>query len=292
MLSKKMKRNAGLTSVMLGLGLMLSGCFGSDDVQPGLEQKLIRETQIIDEYLLDNQITAQVDSYSTLRFQPVSEGSGLAPYVANSVNISYTAYEMSTGDEVESGENVTIDWDDLILGLEVGLRNVREGGRMMLYVPSVLAYGETGKGDIPGNAILIYDITLNSFSAPQLRDDITAIETYLNDNSIVATQHPSGMYYIIQEEGTGNKPSWFSNVQVTYEGRLTETQEVFDTGSGVSFNLSNVIFGWQLGMQLVKQGGSITLYIPSTFAYGTQGAGNDIPPNANIEFDVELTSVF
>jgi FKBP-type peptidyl-prolyl cis-trans isomerase FkpA len=281
-----------LSVVILSGSMLLSGCFGSDDVTPGLEQQLIRETQIIDEYLQDNSIVPDIDDYSSLRFQPFAEGDGLAPYTANSVNISYTAYLLSTEEEIESGENVTIEWDDLILGLQLGLRNVRENGRMMLYVPSVLAYGEQGTDEIPGNAILIYDITLNSFDAPQLRSEIAQIETYLTDNSITAEQHPSGLYYIIHEEGTGDSPDWISNVQVNYEGRITSTQAVFDSGSGVSFNLTQVIFGWQLGLQQLKEGGSMTVYIPATFAYGSQGSGSLIPANANIEFDVDLLSVF
>lgn len=278
--------------VILSGSIVLSGCFGSDDVTPGLEQKLIRETQIIDEYLQDNSIVAVIDDYSSLRFQPLAEGDGLAPYTANSVNISYTAYLLSTEEEVESGENVTILWDDLILGLRLGLRNVKENGRIMLYVPSVLAYGEQGKGDIPGNANLIYDITLNSFAAPQLRGEISQIETYLTDNSITAEQHPSGIYYTIHEEGIGVSPGWTSNVKVNYEGRLNSTQEVFDSGSGVSFNLAQVIFGWQLGLQQIKEGGRMTIYIPATFAYGSEGSGSVIPANANLEFDVDMIDVF
>ncbi len=283
-------KNIVIIAVLFSASVLLSGCFGTDDIQPGLEQRFIQETLLIDQYLQENNLDAEVDSYSTLRFEELLEGNGLAPYTANSVNLTYTTTLLATGDTVEVEQNVTIDWEDLILGLQVGLRNVRESGRMILYVPSVLAYGEQGKGDIPPNAILIYDITLNSFDLPQLRNEVSFIQSYLNDSSITATRHPSGIFYRINKPGVGARPTWSSGVLVDYAGKIIETQEPFDQGQGRSFNLSGVIQGWQIGLQEIGEGGDIDLFIPSTFAYGPEGRGS-IPPNASLQFNVELISV-
>ena len=288
MLESKMK-NICIILVLLSATVGLSGCFGTDDIQPGLEQRFIQETSIIDEYLQDNNLDAQVDNYSTLRFEELLEGNGLAPYTANSVNLTYKTMLLATGDTVEVAENVTIDWDELVVGLQVGLRNVRESGRMILYVPSVLAYGEQGQGDIPPNAILIYDITLNSFDLPQLKNEVSFIQSYVKD-SIVATRHPSGIYYRINEPGTGLRPTWGSGVFVDYEGKFIENEERFDGRMGANFNLSSVIQGWQIGLQEIGEGGNIDLFIPSTFGYGEEGRGS-IPPNASLRFNIDLISV-
>lgn len=288
MLESKMK-NICIILVLLAATVGLSGCLGTDDIQPGLEQRFIQETLLIDEYLQDNNLDAQVDSYSTLRFEELLEGNGLAPYTANSVNLTYKTMLLATGDTVEVAENVNIDWNQLIVGLQVGLRNVRESGRMILYVPSVLAYGEQGQGDIPPNAILIYDITLNSFDLPQLKNEVSFIQSYVKD-SIVATRHPSGIYYRINEQGTGKRPTWGSGVFVDYEGKLMENEERFDGRMGSSLNLSSVIQGWQIGLQEIGEGGNIDLFIPSTFGYGEAGRGS-IPPNASLRFNINLISV-
>lgn len=276
-------------------GIMLTSCFGTDDVQPGVEQIFVRETAIIDEYLQDNNITAEVDPFSLLRYETLSEGTGLAPYSGSfgleSVNIDYITTLLQTGDTVEVAENVDVDWDNLILGLQVGLRNVRESGRMAIYIPSVIAYGEQGQGDIPGNAILIYDITLNSFENPQLKNEVSFIQNFINTEGIPAVRHPSGLFYQITDQGDGPAPRWGSNVFVNYTGRLLETGDQFDQGQGASFNLSQLILGWQIGLQQMNQGGVARFFIPSSLGYGPDGSGSAIPPNATLDFTVELNSV-
>ncbi len=291
-----MKR-IGIYAAAFVAAVSLTGCFGTDDVQPGLEQRFLEETAVIDEYIQDNNISdVSVDSYSLLRYTKLLDGSGLAPYSGTqedpeSVNLTYKTILLESGDTVEVAENVEVNWEDLIVGLRVGLRNVREAGRTILYVPSVLAYGEEGAGDIPSNAILIYDITLNSFEHPQLKNEVSYIQSYLNDNQITALKHPSGIFYEITDGGDGPFPTWRSGVLVDYEGRLIETGDVFDQGQGRSFNLSGLILGWQIGLQQVREGGSIRLFIPSTFAYGPEGAGTSIPGDASLEFDISLISI-
>jgi FKBP-type peptidyl-prolyl cis-trans isomerase FklB len=105
---------------------------------------------------------------------------------------------------------------------------------------------------------------------------------------------PSGLQYEILEPGSGNSPTATSEVTVHYTGKLLDGT-VFDsshkTGKPATFNLGRVISGWTEGLQLMKPGAKYILYIPSNLAYGTQGAGADIPPNATLIFEVELVEV-
>lgn len=104
----------------------------------------------------------------------------------------------------------------------------------------------------------------------------------------------SGLLYRIDKEGEGAKINKEDTVKVHYTGKLPNGK-VFDSsrerGQPAEFPLDRVIAGWTEGLQLVKKGGHIELVIPAKLAYGEQGAGADIPPNATLYFDVEVLDV-
>nr|WP_235817927.1 FKBP-type peptidyl-prolyl cis-trans isomerase [Formosa haliotis] len=95
----------------------------------------------------------------------------------------------------------------------------------------------------------------------------------------------------MEEEGTGENPTVNSNVTVAYTGYLTDGK-VFDQSSdaGATFDLKNLIKGWQIGLPLFKEGGKGILIIPSSLAYGKYGS-NDIPSGAVVLFDISLLKV-
>lgn len=130
-------------------------------------------------------------------------------------------------------------------------------------------------------------------SESQLEKDIDAIETYLTDNNIEAEVHKSGIRYVINSQGDGKKPTVCNQVTVSYQGRLLADGSIFDNSEGaIAFGLDRLIPGWQVGLPLIKEGGNITLYIPSVYGYGSRGSGNSIPPNSNLIFDINLVRVF
>lgn len=120
-----------------------------------------------------------------------------------------------------------------------------------------------------------------------------AIIAFNTANGYTATKHSTGLYYQIVVPGTGATPRATSNVRVQYTGKLFNGT-VFDSNTspgGVSFNLSNVIQGWQIGVPLIQSGGTIRLMIPSKYAYSCTGKTN-IPPNTPLFFDIHLQAVF
>lgn len=125
----------------------------------------------------------------------------------------------------------------------------------------------------------------------QADKDDAIIRQYLSDNSIEATKDPSGLYYVVTEEGTGDHPDINSEVTVKYKGYLTNGT-VFDETTGNSsttFPLSGLIRGWQIGIPKLRQGGKGTFFVPSALGYGSQSVGN-IPANSVLIFDIELVS--
>ena len=97
-------------------------------------------------------------------------------------------------------------------------------------------------------------------------------------------------------EGEGLEIITHSKIQVHYLGKLENGKKFdssYDRGEPLSFQIGikQVIEGWELGLIGMKVGGKRTLFIPSKLAYGQRGAGDLIPPNANLIFDVEIISV-
>lgn len=126
----------------------------------------------------------------------------------------------------------------------------------------------------------------------QLQTDLATIDNYLATNNITAAKDPDGLIrYVLHRESTGDKPTIDSCVTANYEGKLLSNGQVFDDGEGISFGLYNVIDGWKIGIPLLHEGDSATLYIPSGLAYGFYGIPPDIPANANLIFHVAVTKV-
>ena len=105
---------------------------------------------------------------------------------------------------------------------------------------------------------------------------------------------PSGRQYQVLQEGNGKSPKATDQVKCHYEGTLINGK-VFDSsyrrGEPATFPLNGVIAGWTEGLQLMKEGAKYRFFIPFNLAYGTRGAGQDIPPYATLIFDVELIEV-
>ncbi len=105
----------------------------------------------------------------------------------------------------------------------------------------------------------------------------------------------SGLLYRIDREGDAVKPTGKDMVKCNYEGKLRDGfvfDSSYERGEPAEFPLSGVIPGWTEGLQLIGQGGQITLWIPSELAYGQGGAGGGmIGPNEALEFKVELIEV-
>lgn len=119
--------------------------------------------------------------------------------------------------------------------------------------------------------------------------EVSALKQYIDANKIVATADDRGFYYTIQSPGTGTKPTVCSNVTVNYVGKLTNNT-TFDSGKSVSFGLNQLIIGWQEGIPLIAPGGSITLYLPPSLAYGSQAQGS-IPANSILIFQIDLIRI-
>jgi FKBP-type peptidyl-prolyl cis-trans isomerase FkpA len=125
-------------------------------------------------------------------------------------------------------------------------------------------------------------------SAAKNEEDIVA---YIAKNNLTAIRSDSGLYYVINEPGTGTQPTAKSTVRVAYKGYFTNGS-VFDQSDaqGIQFPLNGVIKGWTEGIAYFKTGGSGILLVPAQLGYGSNGSGR-IPGGSVLIFDVKLISV-
>ena len=110
----------------------------------------------------------------------------------------------------------------------------------------------------------------------------------------------SGLKYVDTVVGTGAAPARGQICRVHYTGWLSDQgkhgkkfDSSVDRGEplAIPIGVGRVIKGWDEGLMSMKVGGKRTLIIPSYLGYGPRGAGGDIPPNAELIFDVELIAV-
>jgi FKBP-type peptidyl-prolyl cis-trans isomerase FklB len=105
---------------------------------------------------------------------------------------------------------------------------------------------------------------------------------------------PSGLQYKILKAGDGPKPTASDSVVCNYRGTLldnTEFDSSYKRGQPATFQVGQVIHGWTEALQLMPVGSKWQLFIPAELAYGQQGAGPGIGPNATLIFEVELLSI-
>ena len=140
----------------------------------------------------------------------------------------------------------------------------------------------------------------------QLKKDDQAISDYLAANKIQAVKAPQGTYVEIITPGTGDAVDTSKVLKVFYTGKTLAEGKTFDSNKDSAFghtqvypvnmgavpgSQGSVIKGWIDGLSLLKKGSKAKLYIPSSLAYGAQGAGGEIKPNANLLFEVEVVDV-
>ena len=110
------------------------------------------------------------------------------------------------------------------------------------------------------------------------------------------TTTTSGLQYEVLQEGEagGAQPTPADQVSIHYRGTLidgTEFDSSYSRGQPAQFGVLGVIPGFSEGLQLMTMGGRYRFVIPSDIAYGPQGAGGDIGPNATLIFEIELLDV-
>jgi peptidylprolyl isomerase len=220
---------------------------------------------------------------SGVRYVDIEEGEGPEVKGGDTIRVHYTGWQARGGEVFDTSHKrgqpftfpvgagkVVKGWDEGVVGMKVG-------GKRKLFIPAAMGYGASGAGKIPPYADLMFEIEL-----VEIVPEIPRRPTRTEDLKV----------------GAGAEAKEGATVSVHYTGWLTNGGKKFDSSydhapaSPFQFKLGagNVIRGWDEGVVGMKVGGKRRLLIPSESAYGAAGKG-DIPPNADLTFEVELLDV-
>jgi FKBP-type peptidyl-prolyl cis-trans isomerase len=108
-----------------------------------------------------------------------------------------------------------------------------------------------------------------------------------------AVRTADGLEYRIIQHGNGARPAATDLVDVYYRGTLINGKLFDQTKPGVpaQFPVNGVIPGWTEALLLMREGDRWELVIPADLAYGSSGAGDAVPPDQTLVFEVSLVKV-
>ena len=166
-----------------------------------------------------------------------------------------------------------------------GIKDVLAGGKTLL----------TDEEMVEAFTALQQDLVVKQAEAKKAlaEKNLKEGEQFLAENAKkegVVTQ-PSGLQYKVITDGTGKKAKSTDTVTVHYRGTMidgTEFDSSYKRNEPATFQLQNMMPGFTEGVSLMKVGSKWQLFIPSKLAYGEEGAGDAIGPNATLIFEVEL----
>ena len=229
-------------------------------------------------------------------------GEGEYPKKGDLVELHYTGY-LPDGSKFESSKDrgtpfaFEYEVQPILPGWQEAIGLMKAGGSMKLIMPSWLGFGEHGKGSIPPNATLTFDMELISIKdlAEENKRLATEFKEQMASRFPNAKQTETGLMYIVEKEGNGTFARPGQTVEVHYTGTLLDGSKFdssVDKGVPFSFPLGQgrVIKGWDEGIPLASVGGKIKLIIPHWLAYGAN-ARPGIPANSHLIFEVEMLGI-
>lgn len=275
----------------------------------------------LQEFKIKTQSTPEGIHYA---FDKKGRGETANPGKFVKLNYRATLLDGTEFDSSPAGEPFVFEvgYRQVIRGLDRGIQLFPAGSKGTLYIPAILAFGATGKGDnIPQNADVIFDVEVlevmdydaydrymreleekeKSDYARQERMqfliDKKAVSDYAASHKLKVKTLPSGVSYVLTKRGKGTNASAESLVVLDYEGRLTD--DTFFDGEGTrSFKFwmgrEMVIKGLEEAMPFFNQGAEGVILIPSKLAYGQREIREEeinVPSNSVLIFEVKIKEI-
>lgn len=226
---------------------------------------------------------------SGLKYEVVKKGTGPACSPGDGVSFRFALFSVDGELKVcteQNNQRLSGTRDTLAFPFLQELMDLMQVGDVFrVEVPAELCQKDRPIAGLPPGATTVWEIELlGSTGVPKFQ---------ASDPKNLKTTD-SGLQYEVIKEGTGKRPTATSRVLAHYTGWFTDGK-VFDSsyrrGLPSEFGLDQVIKGWTEGLQLMQEGAEYQFVIPSELAYGSEGRGEAIPPNATLVFRVVLLEV-
>lgn len=265
---------------------------------------------------------------SGVRYIPITNGdinSG-SPKLDSTIVVNYEAFLAGSGTLIDSsyarGESSVHEMTELIDGWAEAVQLMNPGDEWLVFVPSAEAFGTEPLGDlIPANSDLVYRVKLDGFlSQSQLNQassdapaaatppaasvemsgpDMAAWQAHFpwDASKPSVTTLPSGLSLVTLERGSNTGPTATREdmVRIHYEGRLVETSEFFDsswsTDAPATFPVGGLIPGFTEALTFMRPGDRVLAHIPAALGYGANGAGDDVPPDSDLMFQIVMLEI-
>jgi len=252
-----------------------------------------------------------------LQYRIIVSRNGKRPSIGDRM-ILHLSYENSTGREIY---NSSVLGDDFVLeltpptfsgGIEEGFSMMGEGDSAHFLLPADSVFTKTFNLPLPegvkAGEQLLFKVKMKSVIPAEehqsrmkvLADsvalsDAIAMDTYLKRNNISAHPVREGVYFIVFEEGKGDRPRPGDSVEVSYTATFLDGS-VFDASSRDGSNLRYVLGdglrlrAWDEAISSLRPGGVCRLVLSSAEAFGTRGYG-PVPPNTPVVYNINLLRV-
>ncbi|HEX8684606.1 MAG TPA: FKBP-type peptidyl-prolyl cis-trans isomerase [Ardenticatenaceae bacterium] len=233
-----------------------------------------------------------VTTDSGLQYEDTVVGEGTEAQTGDIVSVHYSGF-LEDGTMFDSSVTrgqpfqFTLGTGGVIQGWDEGVPGMQIGGKRTLVIPADLAYGEAGQPPtIPPNSPLTFEVELLDVQTPP---EPTSVE----EGDYTTTE--SGLQYVILTEGEGEEVEEGQMVTVNYNGWV-EGGTLFDSseqsGQPIQFIVGDTqLEGLNEGTVGMKVGEKRQLRIPAELAFGAEGAGDMIPPDSTIIFELELLEI-
>lgn len=292
--------------VLLISAVIMQSCMSNNDEPFDAVAQFEKEVGAIDTYLESNSIV-HVKDQSGIRMVVTKLGNALPGVAGDNVEVVYKGSLFSTGEVFEEG-TATGSMSGFIRGWQYALQTLPVGSEATIYIPSYQAYGNVKVKTIPENSTLVFDIKFNKTThtalfKQQFKEDTVKVSTYIKDKQIQATKDTTGVWYDILTEGSGESPTWYSKVKLTYQFKLLTADGIvvgtYDREPVENFysRVVDYIPGMQVALQHLKKGGVANVYIPSGRGLGISTATNDqgvviVPSNSNLIVNIQLKEIY